>query len=230
MGSSVVFFDFGGTLAQFPPTLREPWRVWAEVGRAIGLEIPEDRIREADAEAERRFHGQIYAFHGRTEEYWRLRDTWIIDRLGVQDRREVLFDAVQAAFNDPSLVQLYPETREVLDDLRGRGFPIGVISNFTDRLTEILAHHGLLGMFETITYSQEVGVEKPDRRVFARALQRAHRSPADAVHVGDSWTEDYLGARDAGLRAIWLNRLEADPPAPCEMVRDLREILPLLTR
>lgn len=228
MARPVLFFDFGGTLAQIPPLLWEPWRVWVRVGREIGLELPEAQIREANEEADRRFRGQIYAYHGRTGEFWRLRDTWMIGRLGVRDRREELFDGVQTTFNDPSIVRLYPETRGVLEDLRTGGFPMGVISNFTDRLIALLDHHGLLGMFETVTYSQEVGAEKPDGRVFAQALQRTNHRPADAVHVGDSWTEDYVGARSAGLRAIWLNRLGAEPPEPCEMVSDLRGVLPLL--
>lgn len=192
--------------------------------------IPHARLERANEEADRRFGGLIYAYHGRTADFWRLRDMWVIDQLGVKRRRGEFFDTLQAMFDDPSQIQLYPETRAVLANLRSKGFSMGVISNFTDKLLTLLQHHGLREFFETVTYSQEVGAEKPDGRLFSRALGRAHRKPAGAVHIGDSWLSDYMGARQAGLRAIWLNRDGGDPPGPCEMIRALSDLPPLLAQ
>jgi HAD superfamily hydrolase (TIGR01549 family) len=230
MPARAVFFDFGGTLGTLAPPIDEPWKAWSRVARELELVIPDTRIQAVNKEADRRYEGQIYAYHGRTQDFWRMRDMWVIDRLGITSRKREFFDALQAIFGDPTLVQLYPETMEVLTETRSLGFHTGVISNFTDDLLSILKHHGLDALFDSVTYSQAVGVQKPDSRVFAQALKRAGCSPAEAVHVGDSWEGDYLGATRAGMRAIWLNRRGISPPEHCDMVRDLHGILPLLSK
>jgi HAD superfamily hydrolase (TIGR01549 family) len=225
-----VFFDFGGTLGALASVIDEPWKAWSRVARELELAIPDSSIQVVNKEADRRYEGQIFAYHGRTQEFWRMRDMWVIDRLGITSRRGEFFDALQTIFGDPTLFQLYPETIEVLTETRSLGYHTGVISNFTDGLLPIIKYHGLDALFDSVTYSQAVGAQKPDSRVFAQALKRAACSPAGAVHVGDSWEGDYLGATRAGMRAIWLNREGISPPEQCEMVRDLRGILPLLSK
>jgi putative hydrolase of the HAD superfamily len=228
MSPRVVFFDFGGTLANLAPSINEPWKVWARVAREFGLKISDSQIQKANESADRHFKGRIYAYHGRTRDFWHVRDTWVMDQLGMVARKQEFFDALQALFGDPTLVQLYPETTEVLGELRRAGFRLGVISNFTDGLIPLLKHHGLAAILDTVTYSQEVGAEKPDPRVFSLALKRIGCRADEAVHVGDSWESDFLGAKRAGLRAIWLNRDGVEPPGPGEMIRSLREIPNLL--
>jgi putative hydrolase of the HAD superfamily len=179
-------------------------------------------------EADRNFEGQIYKFHCRTEEFWRLRDMWAIDRLGLTSEREELFNALQKIFADPSQVHLYPETVQVLREARRKVRHMGVISNFTDALLKVLDFHQLSAYFDSVTYSQEVGFAKPDPRVFRRALGRAGCRPEDALHVGDSWESDYEGALDAGLGAVWLNRTERQSLRPCREIKDLTGLTPML--
>lgn len=221
MNPRVVFFDFGGTLARPNAMIHEPWRAWVRAAADVGLVLDEGEIRAVNDEADRRYGGEIYRYHGRTADFWSVRDRWAIDRLGVGPKKEEYFDAVQAIFNDDSLVHLYPETPGVLRELRGRGYRLGIISNFTDALPRLLRYHRLEAYFEAVVYSQEVGREKPDRAIFEDALARVHCSPEDALHVGDSWESDYRGAIGAGMNAIWLNREGRPAPSPCVEVRDL---------
>lgn len=224
-----VFFDFGGTLGYLDPIIDEPWKAWSEVARHLGLAIPDSQIQRVNEEADRRFNGQIYDYHGRTHEFWRMRDTWVIERLGVTARRKEFFETLQAIFGDPSRVQLYPETRAALEETRTFGCRMGVISNFTDSLPTLLHHHGLDAFFDSVTYSQAVGARKPDPRVFLHALELAGCEPEEAVHVGDSWEGDYLGAGRAGMTALWLNREKRPAPSPCQEISDLRGLRPFLS-
>ena len=224
-----VFFDFGGTLGYLNPVIDEPWKAWSKAARDLEIAIPDSEIQRVNKEADRRFQGRIYEYHGRTEEFWKMRDTWAIERLGVTARRKEFFETLQAIFGDPSRVHLYPETREVLEETRTLGCHMGVISNFTDGLPIILQYHGLDVFFDSITYSQAVGAEKPDSRVFLHALQLARCEPEEAVHVGDSWEGDYLGASRAGMTALWLNRDKRPAPSPCKQIPDLRGLRPLLS-
>ncbi len=225
-----VFFDFGGTLARASSEIEEPWRVWIREAGRRGIDLPADRLRAVDREADLRFQELSYAYHGRSGEFWKLRDGWMLDQLGVREHRDELMAVVESRFDDPSRYEVYPETRTVLEALARAGYSAGVISNATDRLPGLLRHLRLADFFHSVTYSQEVGAEKPSRRIFATALARAGRPPGAAIHIGDTWEADYVGARAAGLRAVWLNRRGIEAPEACEMLRDLEGLPALLAQ
>jgi putative hydrolase of the HAD superfamily len=69
-------------------------------------------------------------------------------------------------------------------------------------LREILRTYGLLDYFTHLTFSDEVGIRKPDPAIFHRTLRAAGVPPAEAVHVGDDPVLDVEGARAAGMRVI----------------------------
>ncbi len=230
MAIRTVFFDFGGTLARtWVSEGHTPAEFWQAVLERNGVEANPEAIRKALDETGRELEGRIYEYVGRTPAFWRLHDARVMDRLGIHERRELLADAVDAAIQEASLGDLYSDALPTLASLSGLGVSLGVISNHNDALREILSRHGLSRFFDTVTYSQEAGAEKPDPRVFDLALRRAKCEPGEAIHVGDSWVADYLGATRAGLRGIWLNRKQSPPPEACESVSDLRGILALLS-
>jgi HAD superfamily hydrolase (TIGR01549 family) len=230
MGTRVVFFDWGGTLARtWVSEGHHPAEFWQKVLEQNGVVVDPTALRGALDEFQREFGGRIYEYLGRTPEFWKELDGRVMARLGIEDRRDALMAALDREIHRASVGELYPETRATLRALAERRVPLGVISNHNDALPGILAYHEIGRFFRTVTYSQEAGAEKPDRRVFDLALQRAECRPEEAVFVGDSWEADYVGASRLGIRAIWLNRRGLSPPAPCETVRDLGEVLPLLS-
>ena len=66
-------------------------------------------------------------------------------------------------------------------------------------LRQVLAQHGVIGYFQTLTFSNEFGWLKPDPRIFRHALDILGVEPAHALHVGDMEELDVQGARNAGL-------------------------------
>ncbi len=94
-----------------------------------------------------------------------------------------------------------------------RRVAIGVVSNNTtsEQRTK-LAFLGFERWVDHLVVSGEVGIAKPDRRIFEIALDRASATPEEAVMVGDSWANDILGARGAGIGAVWFNRFASAPP------------------
>ncbi len=109
-------------------------------------------------------------------------------------------------FGSAAAWEVYPEVPEVLDALRASGLRLGVISNWDTRLPELLRQLGLAGRFDALVYSSAVGVEKPDPRIYRRALRELGVEPRAALHVGDSRLEDLEGAIAAGMRALLLAR------------------------
>ncbi|MCC7326093.1 MAG: HAD family hydrolase [Burkholderiales bacterium] len=87
---------------------------------------------------------------------------------------------------------------------------IAVVTNNTlAEQSEKLAAFGLSPFVDTLVTSGELGVAKPDGRIFAEALRRVGCDAEEAVMVGDSWVHDVEGARAAGIAAVWLNRTGA---------------------
>jgi putative hydrolase of the HAD superfamily len=87
-------------------------------------------------------------------------------------------------------------------ELVGHGAIVAVLSNSEGKLAELLADIGIADLFATIVDSGKVGIEKPDPRIFAHTLA-AVGAPGPAIHIGDSWAADIVGARGVGWRAIW---------------------------
>lgn len=103
---------------------------------------------------------------------------------------------------------------------------IGIITN--NRLAEQqekLRHLGMSALVDALITSEEVGVLKPDPRIYQVALARLGAQAAQAVMVGDNWQADVVGAQAVGIRPLWLNRTGAVRPLP--HVAELTSLEPL---
>lgn len=109
-------------------------------------------------------------------------------------------------FGQAEAWEVYPDVLPALAVLRQRGLRLAVVSNWDERLPGLLAGLGLAPSFEAVVYSSEVGVEKPDRRIFQSALDRLEVVAGEAVHVGDGQLEDVEGALAAGMYAVQVSR------------------------
>jgi putative hydrolase of the HAD superfamily len=121
----------------------------------------------------------------------------------------------------------YDDAVPALRELRAKGHGLVVVSNWDCALPDWLGPSGLLELVDGVVTSAEVGVAKPDARVFRRALELASVDSGEAVHVGDSLDNDVEGARAAGIRAVLVQRDGEPPPGP-ESIRSLSELAPLL--
>lgn len=95
---------------------------------------------------------------------------------------------------------VFPEAEPMLQALR-QHYLLGVITNGNADVQRVgLAHH-----FHFALRAEDLGIAKPDARVFQEALQRAGVEAHEAVHIGDHPGDDIAGAQQAGLRAVWFN-------------------------
>jgi putative hydrolase of the HAD superfamily len=89
---------------------------------------------------------------------------------------------------------------EALDEVRAAGVKVAIISNSEGMLDRLFASLGIASHFDLVVDSGKVGVEKPDPRIFAIALDAYGVSASRALHLGDMFPTDVLGARAAGVR------------------------------
>ncbi|MGO2486120.1 MAG: HAD family hydrolase [Pseudomonas taetrolens] len=97
-------------------------------------------------------------------------------------------------------LQVFPQAEPTLDAL-ARDYALGVVTNGNADVRRIgLGHH-----FAFVLCAEDIGIAKPDARLFHEALLRGGVTANMAVHVGDHPGDDIAGAQQAGLRAIWFN-------------------------
>ena len=106
---------------------------------------------------------------------------------------------------------VYPDVKSALLSWKNQGIELGVISNFDSRLHQVLKALALEDFFSSVTISTEVCAAKPNRRIFHKALSQYGCKPHQAWHIGDSYQDDYVGATEAGLPAILLQRQSHHP-------------------
>jgi len=135
-------------------------------------------------------------------------ETGLADRLSA----DVMSRLVEA-YSQPALL-VPPAVDEgalgALGVLGRGGVTLAVVSNTMRTpgvvLRQILDRHGLLGYFKHATFSDEVGIRKPDPEIFALTLRAVGGDPDHAIHVGDDPVLDVEGAQAAGMRVIQVTR------------------------
>jgi putative hydrolase of the HAD superfamily len=149
-------------------------------------------------------------------------------------RREALRRMLDVAGEDPELadaalavvmqarqqVDLYPDVAPALDRLAAR-FPLVAVTNGNADLE----HTGVARWFTDVVYAADVGVGKPDRRVFDLACERLGLPPEEVLHAGDDLVLDVGGALAAGLQAAWVHRdLAGEAPDGALRFLDMRAL------
>jgi putative hydrolase of the HAD superfamily len=129
----------------------------------------------------------------------------------------------------------YPDAAGALAGLRRRSVRVVVLSNWDISLHDVLAQAGLAGLVDGVVCSAEAGISKPAAEIFDAALAVAGVPAGRAVHVGDSYAEDVLGARAAGVEPVLLVRpagdgglLGSDGVAPAGDVRTISSLAQML--
>jgi HAD superfamily hydrolase (TIGR01549 family) len=151
--------------------------------------------------------------------------------LGLPESAETLRvynDAIESWFSRPGVIRPYPEVLEVLAALRESGYRLGIVSNWSWNLRERVAQVGLDGHFDLIWASAYAGCNKPNPDIFYQALTRMAVPRERALHVGDSYEHDVIGARNAGVDVALLDREGVAGDVDCTVIRDLNGVFGLL--
>jgi len=173
-------------------------------------------------------------------QYWKLYREERIDKLGLRRGRfldafqsfSIRFtmeevDALAGSYIDelPKDNHLLTGTIDVLTYLSERKYKLHIITNGFEEVQYLkLRNSNIDNYFDTVTTSEEVGVKKPNRLVFERALQKANATPAKSVMIGDTFEADILGAEAVGMQTLFYNYRNENPPTDYRMINDIPEI------
>ena len=124
-----------------------------------------------------------------------------------------------------AVLQPYPEADEALKTLQDAGVEMITLTNGTEENTHaLLEHAGLTGYFDAVVTVAEVEAYKPHPVVYARAVE-VLGLPKVAITMVAAHAWDVVGARNAGLGAIWIDRTEGEWPLPVEPVLRAPDLL-----
>jgi FMN hydrolase / 5-amino-6-(5-phospho-D-ribitylamino)uracil phosphatase len=131
--------------------------------------------------------------------------------------------AMEVFLTERNRVRLYDDVRPALQRLRTTHRLFAVSNGNAD-----LQRCGIADLFDGHVTAAAAGAAKPDPRIFAHLLREAGVQPADVLHIGDDPIADVVGAAQAGMHAIWINRESrawpAQLPWPAGLARSLRTI------
>jgi putative hydrolase of the HAD superfamily len=219
-----VCLDIDDTLVDFTRAARtallaligrdDMWPAWQEatdafVGRAVTGELTPREMRQERTKA------------------------FFAEQLGVY-----LDDSTVAVLEDRRQTQmcqgwrLFADALPCLEWLRAAGLRIAAVTNASGPQQHAkLADMGISRFFDAVVIAGELGVAKPDPRIFHVACQQLQILPGQAVHIGDRLDLDAVGARDAGLHGVWLDRSGGrHAPAGVHVIADLEALPELLVR
>jgi len=211
-GNTLLFLDYERLAAGITPVAGVPLTAELLASRADEAARAMERAAGTDRERATLYLETLFRLAGVTEDrlddvraaLWRLhgeRHLWT----GV-DRRTVA----------------------TLRRLRAAGLRLGVVSNSDGRVDQALAAAGIREYFDVVVDSDLAGVEKPDPRIFAFALEALQLRPDEALYVGDIYEIDVVGAEAAGLHAALVDPARRHAGGDVPSAPSVAELIDLL--
>ena len=191
-----IFFDVGNTLlfpnrarilAPLPEEQHPTLEAWQALERRTKVEFDEELM---EGKVDKSFW---WTFHAHLLQQLNSRDHSMDTGL-----RDALVENTQKSANWD---QILPGTRDALDRIRQQ-YAISVISNADGKIDAVLRRCGIADCFASVTDSGNVGYEKPHPAIFRAALGEMKADPDESLYVGDVYSIDYVGARNAGMQAV----------------------------
>lgn len=208
----LITFDVTDTLLKFKVS---PGKQYEEIGAMYGIISDEKTLSDNFKVNWRKMtkeHPNFGLYSGLGWENWWKKNVNHTFKDSVRDVSEKQLNAIAQ-----HLIHIYKTSTcwqhcygalNFLSYIRSRGIPMGVISNFDPRLSELLNNVKIKHFFNFIITSYEVGAEKPDKTIFEKAVSVSkinHLKPDECLHIGDKPLLDYNGARNSGWHAIVVN-------------------------
>jgi HAD superfamily hydrolase (TIGR01549 family) len=223
-----VFFDLGGTLI----TMRRDRilrAILAEEGREVSLE----RVHSAYVDVEfwwLSVYGNRELTPNETNEAYRDLDAKVFLALFPKedkteaDRISKVARLRWPVFEKSIPVVLYPDAEPLLRKLSDDGFTLALVSNAPADTANVVEALGLRRYLRNVVISGIAGYSKPHPEIFRIAMKESGLEPGETLHVGDLYESDVVGARNAGIEGILIDREGTGDRYECPRIRSLTEI------
>ncbi|WP_338602311.1 HAD family hydrolase [Sulfolobus tengchongensis] len=206
MSYSAIFVDFGYTLVGFRPTFYEKLH---QILKDYGYDIDVKKVFRAYVRAMSLLN---YPEPTDIKEF--------LYNLGVYPKENLVNVIKNSDLRDGEAF-VYDDAVEFLETIRSMKLKLILVSNSSPRTKKLLEELGLIRYFDYLVLSHEVKVVKPNPKIFSIAISKGGYP---ALHIGDIYEIDYIGAKRSYLDAILIDRNNLYPEIG-DKVKDLREVL-----
>ena len=229
-----ISFDLYNTLVQFWPPLDE---VQQAACRELGLNVCKASIRRGYAVADIYFNEE----NGRSSlglrsadqrlDFFARYEQIILENAGLPVSLGLARQVWAMAMTIPKDFVAFEDTIPALEALRVQGYRLGVLSNLRRDMDQLCENLGLAPYLDFCINPTESGGEKPDPAMFLEALRQVSVMAEEAVHVGDQYESDVLGARAVGMHVVLIDRGGwREDVTDCPKISSLSQLASLLER
>ena len=230
MKYEAVIFDLFGTLIhKFP--LREHRRILSKMASVVSAP-PHDFIRLWFDTFDERGLGIFTSIEANVE--------YICQKIRVKPENAQIELAAHINLEYTArTIKPLPDATEVLSYLKSHGYRIGLISNCSSSIPQMVKNMPFAPLIDVSVYSSLVGIQKPDPRIYQLAVEQLAVEPASCLYVGDGDSQELTGAAEVGMHPLLLcfpdedstdvHRVDAERDVwDGPVISSLSEVLPLL--
>jgi putative hydrolase of the HAD superfamily len=221
--SEAVVFDCAGTLLRLDPL---PEVIFRDAAAELGLDLDLDNIARAYEVVEfalKMKSSELKSDVARSA-FYRAFNAGLCAALGIQGSLEQLHPILLHCFATRRHWVAFEDAADTLRAIR-KFTPVHALANWDKGLDDVLRRTGLRDLLGDAAASEMLGAEKPARACFDTFLSRNALNPARVIYVGNEYVADVVGAREAGLTPILVDRDDRLPAADCLRVRALRDLV-----
>jgi len=222
MPLQAVFLDVGDTLLRE----RDPRHaLYAAAARERGLAVEDARMLELMRGVHRRLPLRIAGAYRYSDAWFRafIGEIYVRELGLAREALPALEDELFALFEEPATFRPFAGVPELFELVRARGLKLGLVSNWSARLPQLVRALGWDAQLDFCVCSALVQSEKPERRIFECALECAGVAPEHALHAGDHPHKDGAAA-ELGLAVVLVDHDGALEPGGEPRARDLAEL------
>jgi REG-2-like HAD superfamily hydrolase len=223
----LITFDVTGTLLKFR---KSPVELYAECGARHGVIVQnQEKLKEAFKQQWKFMNSEMPNYGTCWRTWWTefvigtFRNGGITENMASRTKLVTVASDLIEQFSTSACWEPKDGAQDLLSALKSSSHlkpQIGVISNFDPRLNKILEATKLANFFDFVLNSHECQVSKPDPKIFKMALTAAGQNsstggeilPSDALHIGDNYELDYIGATNSGWNSVLVIEDSKDVP------------------
>ena len=232
--TKAVFFDFYQTLGVWGQSLKPRLQ---KITDRYDCEVDWERYATARENLYAEASGTDPTEHSLLETMQEIIESYcgFVRALGVQEHVEQMtWELLQSEHSlfAANAATLYDDTVPTLQHLRDTGFKLAIVSNWDTPLDPLTERLGIAHYFDIIVASHDARVRsaKPDPHIFNYTLEAVGVSAEETIHVGDTYEADIIGAKNAGIRPILIDRDNTQTGRWHETIQSLSQLPELLSR
>jgi len=229
-----VFFDWFNTIAHYQPPREE---LEQQALKELGFTVPLQTVSQGLYLSDKRYYEENARLPIRqrspdeqAKAYADIQAT-ILTEAGIQPSPEIVMKLIlrmRELYRQMKFV-LYGDVLPTLQALKAKRLTIALLTNLQREIDNMVRELGIAPYIDFAVTSGEVGADKPQPPIFLKALELAKVKPAEAIHIGDQYQNDVLGARGVGIPALLIDRTDLHPEVTdCPRLKTLMEVVTFL--